>query len=61
MTGVSYLYTMNIVIIAFAMSTRFTLKLQLELVHQSNDMHQSGTAGEDIYAESSQCMVIYKI
>ena len=53
MTGVSYLYTMNKVIITFAMSIRFTLKLQLELVHQSNDMHRSGTAGEDIYAESS--------
>lgn len=38
----SYLYTNTTVNNAFAVSIRYALKLQLELVQQYNDMHQSG-------------------
>ena len=41
-SGFSYLYTNTTVSNAFAVSIRYALKLQLELVQQCNDMHQSG-------------------
>ena len=41
-SGFSYLFTNTTVNNAFAVSIRYELKLQLELVQQCNNMHQSG-------------------